>query len=213
MKKLVFSIFIALLILSLAAQEAAATPPPLDKKGCKTIQSGELYGSDGSLLTTGYNEWGYNYQALMYNGLWCDYHPVYRPGGALHDWCMANMADVNLMMKWDQSWLSNVDCNDDGLLDRSDPYNGSGAWLTNHERASYIGSEGQSCQYEYFVKIVAAPADAYNAGGVWYAADGTMIGDMIWGAFAIIQEVYNDPCSGFNGLQFNSPARSGVGNW
>ena len=37
-----------------------------------------------------------------------------------------------------------------------------------------------------FTKIVAAPAGATAADGVWYAADGTEIGPVIWGAFATI---------------------------
>ncbi len=35
----------------------------------------------------------------------------------------------------------------------------------------------------------------------------------IWGAFAIIQEVENDPCAGVHGLQYNSPDHSGFGGW
>jgi hypothetical protein len=68
------------------------------KNGCATIQEGTLHGSDGYLLVLGYNQWGYNYQAHMFNGKWCDYHPVYRPGSAQHDWCVENYGDVELMM-------------------------------------------------------------------------------------------------------------------
>ncbi len=63
------------------------------------------------------------------------------------------------------------------------------------------------------MKIVAAPEDAYAAGGIWYNADGVEIGPVIWGAFAIIQQVENDPCAGIHGLQYASPDRSGLGNW
>lgn len=182
--------------------------------GCTTIQSGELYGSDGGLLVTGYNEWGYNYQAHMFNGAWCDYHPTYRSGGANHDWCMENMAGVELMMKWNDAWLANKDCDGDNLLDRHFGYSsyiGSGAWLTNHERGTYKSDNGQTCDYNYFVKIVAAPADAEKKDGYWYTADGTEIGSVIWGAFAITQEVENDPCAGLHGLQYRSPTSPGFG--
>ena len=44
-------------------------------------------------------------------------------------------------------------------------------------------------------------------------ADGIEIGEVIWGAFAIIQQVENDHCAGIHGFQFNSPDHSGLGNW
>ena len=39
-----------------------------------------------------------------------------------------------------------------------------------------------------------------DAGGTWYDAAGNEIGPEIWGDFAVIQRVYNDPCSGATGL-------------
>jgi hypothetical protein len=175
---------------------------------CTTIQSGLLVNSAGNVIETGYDDWGYNYQAHMFNGLYCD---SYRDAA----WCQP-YADVELMMKWNDAWLSNKDCDGDGLLDRHygfDSYIGSGAWITNHQRGSYIDDEGNNCNWTYFVKIVAAPEDATIVEGNWVNADGTVIGPVIWGAFAIIQEVENDPCAGINGLQFNSPDHSGLGNW
>ena len=69
------------------------------------------------------------------------------------------------------------------------------------------------CHWSYFVKIVAAPSDAFVEGGVWYEADGTEIGPVIWGSFAIIQEVESDPCAGIHGAQYISPAGPGLGKW
>ena len=216
MKKTIAFLLIAAVVISAAA---VGTVMAAKKVKCTTIQDGALYGSDGELLVLGYNQWGYNYQAHMFNGKWCDHNPVYRPGGAKHDWCVENMADVELMMKWSDEWLSNKDCNNDGKLDRGyscDPENAGnsgcpGAWLTNHEFGTYVNDTGETCSYTYFCKIVAAPADAYAEGGVWYEADGTEIGPVIWGAFAIIQEVVNDPCAGLHGLQYLSPASPGLG--
>lgn len=115
------------------------------KTMCTDIKSGSIIGSDGDVVEMGYNDWGYNYNAHMFNGDWCDYHPVYRSGGANHDWCLENMSDVELMMKWSDTWLSNQDCNNDTKLDRGyscDPENAGssacpGAWLTNHEKGTY----------------------------------------------------------------------------
>jgi len=182
---------------------------------CTTIQDGTLFGSDGSQLATGYNEWGYNYQAHLFNGKYCDYHPVYRPGGANHEWCVENYGDVSLVMKWNDAWLSNKDCDGNGLLDRYygfPSYIGSGSWTTNHMKGSYV-QDGKTCKWEYFVKIVAAPADATASGGIWYTANGVEIGPVIWGSFATIQEVENDPCAGLHGKSYVSPAAPGFGKY
>ncbi len=176
--------------------------------GCTTIQSGELLTSDGRIITTGFDEWGYNYQARLFKGYYCD---SYRDAA----WCQP-YADVKLSMKWNDAWLSNKDCDGDGLLDRHfgfDSYIGSGAWLTNHQSGEYEGENGEICKWNYFVKIVAAPIDAYVVDGYWYNVDDVEIGPVIWGAFAIIQQVENDRCSGIHGLQYHSPDHSGLGGW
>jgi hypothetical protein len=175
------------------------------QNGCNTIQGGNIYAKDGSLITVGYDEFGYNYQAHMFNGRYCDYDRV--EGG---DSC-----DVDLIMWWNDAWLSNKDCDGDKLLDRHygyDSYIGSGAWLTNHMWGSYE-EDGKEYQWEYFVKIVAVPADAVLADGTWYAADGAEIGEIIWGAFAIIEQVYNDQGTGEHGIEYLSPASPGFGSY
>lgn len=178
---------------------------------CVTIQDGTLLRSDGVLVKTGYDEWGYNYQGRMFNGGYCD---AYRDAA----WCQ-EYKDINLMMKWNDAWLSNKDCDGDGLLDRHhgfDGYLGSGAWLTNHQSGWDFNEKGKKIHWNYFVKIVAAPSDAYtqiNDEGLnyWYDADGIEIGREIWGAFAIVQQVYNDPLSGVHGNQYKSPFSPGFG--
>ena len=178
------------------------------KNACTTIQDGTLLRSDGVPIVLGFDEWGYNYQGHLFNGGYCD---SYRDAA----WCQP-YKDIDLIMKWNDAWLSNKDCDDDGLLDRHyghDSYIGSGAWLTNHQFGEYESEEGEICKWNYFVKIVAAPVDAYVNGGMWYSADGIEIGEVIWGAFAIIQQVENDPCAGLHGLQYLSPVRAGLGNW
>ena len=204
---LIISLLLGLLV-ALVVVPAFAYPPPPDRKYCTTIQDGTLLTSDGAVIPLGYDEWGYNYQAHMFNGGYCD---AYRDAA----WCQP-YKDIDLSMKWNWSWLANVDCDGDGLLDRHYgfvSYIGSGAWLTNHQKGTYIGDDGSSCQWEYFVKIVAAPADATLTDGIWYAADGTEIGPVIWGEFATIQSVYNDPCGGFHGIEYLSPDHAGFGGW
>jgi hypothetical protein len=120
---------------------SAFTGLALGKKGCATIQDGEIYASTGELLTVGYDQYGYNYQAHMFNGRYCDCDRV--AGG---DYC-----DVNPMMKWNDAWLSNMDCDGDGLLDRHYGFNtyiGLGAWLTNHQSGTYINDDGKTCKHQ-----------------------------------------------------------------
>lgn len=198
-------IFAALSVVGFSGLTANAAKPD---KGV-TIQSGTLLDSAGNVITTGYDNWGYNYQAHMFNGKYCD---SYRDAA----WCQ-EYKDVNLIMKWNDAWISNVDRDGDHLLDRHyglPTYIGSGAWLTNHQSGVYTDDTGKQQSWNYFSKIVAVPADAVlHSDGVWYTADGTEIGPAIWGEFAIIQEVSNDTGTGDHGLLTKGALRSGLGNW
>ncbi len=167
-----------------------------ENNNCTTIQDGEIYSSTGELITPGYDQFGYNYQAHMFNGRYCDYDREL--GG---EYC-----DTKLSMKWNDAWLSNTDCDGDSLLDRHyghDSYIGSGAWLTNH----MSGGKGKD-KWTYFCKIIAVTEDAYLEDGVWYTADSVEIGPSIWGAFATIQEVESGA-----GATYISPAGPGFGKW
>jgi hypothetical protein len=77
---------------------------------------------------------------------------------------------------------------------------------------SWAQLEG-TCYWDYFCKIIAVPADAVPEEGIWYTADGMEIGPSIWGEFAIIQSVYNDPYGGYEGIEYLSPAGPGLGKW
>jgi hypothetical protein len=203
-----WTILSALLALFMFAFGPALPPAFCAGTGCATIQDGSLVASDLSPLETGFNQWGYNYQARMFNGKYCD---AYQNA----DWCQP-YSDVDLMMKWNDAWLSNSDCSGDLLLDRHygfASYIGSGAWLTNHQKGVYTDGNGKRQRWEYFVKIVAAPADATKVSGTWMAADGTEIGADIWGEFAIIQEVYNDTGTGDHGVLYVSPYSAGFGKF
>jgi len=172
------------------------------KVKCTTIQSGMLFDSNGNMITTGYDLWGYNYQALMFNGYYDNYS---RPTPPV-------LTGDKLIMKWNDAWLSNQDCDRDYKLDRHygyPTYRGSGAWLTNHMSGKYE----DGTPWTYFVKIIAAPLDAKVVGGVWFGADGIEIGPAIWGDFAILQEIINDPTTGDHGVSYKSPVGPGLGKW
>jgi hypothetical protein len=188
MKKLMF-VLIALALLVIPSSAIAGGP---DR--CATIQDGTLYASTGELITPGYDEFGYNYQAHMFNGRYCDYDRVI--GG---DSC-----EVNLVMKWNDAWLSNMDCDGDYLLDRYygyDNYIGSGAWLTNQQSGQDDGKT-----WTYFVKIVAMEEADVCPDGAY----------PIWGAFCVIQEVnggyppLNEPYGGNGAVLVVTPAGFGA---
>lgn len=207
MKK--FATFTAVLVAGvLTAQSALAL--------CTTIQDGGLVDSIGDPISVGYDEWGYNYQAHMFNSDYCDAGrgvwgcPIYDTD--VERWI--DVGEVDLMMTWNDAWLANKSCDDDNSLDRhlgSASYKGSGAWLTNH-MSGKVEINGKLRKWTYFVKIIAVPTEATEVGGYWLAADGTEIGESIWGPFAIIQEVSNDPSKGAHGILYNSPAHPGLGN-
>jgi len=213
-----------LLAVTLGAKPKAAT----------TIQDGTLKYAAGHYLAgqplqTGYDIFGYNYQARMFSGSFFNAYaggaklPPYEGDDAAYlaanstaagHWAWPYRAD-QVAMKWNDAWLSNKDADGDGKLDRHygfSSYIGSGAWETNHQSGTYE-QDGETYGWNYFVKIVAAPADATKTSGVWYAADGTEIGPDIWGEFAIIQEISNDTGTGDHGVSYKSPAGPGFGKF
>ena len=183
-------------LLLIAGPVSAGKPTSFDSEG-----NGKAFVTDA-----GFDAWGYNYRAHLFSGGYCD---AYKNAA----WCQPYVDD-DLIMKWNEAWLSNLDQDGDSLLDRHygyPSYRGSGAWLTNHQSGEYEGVNGEACAWTYFVKIVAAPADASLTGGSWYAADGTGIGYAIWGEFAVIQEILNDQCTGDHGILYLSPNSAGFG--
>ena len=138
------------------------------KSGCATIPSGLITDSVGNPIKVGYDIYGYNYQAHMFNGT---YDSSDRNLDGTYWGLTADWVDDKLMMKWSDPWLANVDCNSDGKLDRglidgvSDGI--SKGWLTNH----WVGDDDHDTE---FVKIV------------W-----TGPGSSLWGQYSIIQEVFS----------------------
>lgn len=230
---------LSLLMLSVLIASSVIVPVIGGKRNRgTTIQDGILTYSEGHYLegeplTTGYDPFGYNYQAHIFVGSYANVYlgrngfPPYEGDDDAYyqrlvdedfaenledaaeimdkEWYW-DYRNVWLMMKWNDAWLSNKDCDGDGKLDRHfgyDSYIGSGAWLTNHMR----GEDGEDI-WTYFVKIVAVPEDAYLCKEIWYTADETEIGPVIWGSFAIIQQVGSG-----EGVIYVSPSGPGFGKW
>ena len=226
----------SLIVIVAIAMISVLTSSPVTaggKSDCVRIQDGMItyppyHYLAGQPLKVGYDIFGYNYQAHTFNGYLPNVYigdyglPPYDGNdeaylvenpGAENRWFWP-YRQIQLNMKWNNAYLSNNDCDGDGSLDRFYENNhplGSGAWLTNHQVGSYIGDDGKEHQWESFVKIVAAPSDAYNEDGVWYEADGTEIGPDFQQDFAVIQSVLNDPYGGAHGIERLSPAVPGFG--
>lgn len=157
---------------------------------CTRIVDGEIYTSDGEPVTLGFDEYGYNYQAHLFRGSYCD-----ASRGAA---CNPAYEGVQLTMWWNEAWLSNRDCTDDGELDRHlgfDSYRGSDAVLTQVIEGSYE-QDGRTCRYRQRSVIRAAPLDAELIDGIWYDADGEELGEVIWEEFYVELRRLSDPCGG-----------------
>jgi hypothetical protein len=169
---------------------------------CTKIKDNLLFDSFSNQLVLGFDQFGYNYQARMFNGTYASSDRNNNNG--YYGDTTSDYIDDKLIMKWSDDWLSNLDCNHDGKLDRG----GAGGteskgWLTNLVEGDYI-SGGESYHYTYFAKIVyVGPAQISDS---WAAT-------RIWGTFAIIEEVYNDPFGGYHGVdktKLGNPAGLGV---
>ncbi len=184
MKKLIVSAA-AFLFFVASAQSAFAQ--------CTKIKDGGLFDSAGHPIALGFDQYGYNYQAHMFNGLYDNFSRPVSP---------ATEAAVNLSMKWSDEWLSNVDCNNDTKLDRgldvkvaltSDGI--SKGWLTNHMEGDCTNALTSEIEhYTYFTKIVYVGAADPAITDQW-------AGKRIWGVYAIIEEVSNNaPADGDPGV-------------
>lgn len=219
--------------LATAAMMTTSVNAAAPQKGVR-LQDGIITYSAGALagqvIPLGFDAYGYNYQAHMFSGSYFNSYangaglPPYEGDDAAYLAANPTVAshwawpyrDVQLVMKWNDAWISNMDRDGDGKLDRHygfPSYIGSGAWLTNHQLGSSIGEDGEEYNWNYFSKIVAVPTDAVNTGGIWYDASGTEIGSDIWGEFAIIQEVSNDQGIGDHGVLYHSPSGPGFGQF
>jgi len=179
--KIFKALFLAVVMALFAASAVMA------ESMCTTIKDGVITNSNGNIVKMGYDQWGYNYQAHMFNGLSGNYT---RPAIPLESGL------DTLIMKWSNDWLANVDCNFDGKFDLGlDSKTGfstgtSMGWVTNHYEGDYEEA-GEFYHYTYFVKIVyVGPAQTPDP---WAST-------RIWGQYAIIEEVYNDPHGGFHGI-------------
>jgi hypothetical protein len=131
---------------------------------------------------SGFDLFGYNYNARLFVGTY-DGSDRYLDGKY---WAATgDYVDDAIVMKWSEAW------------DQARFYGAewtSEAWCTNHVVGDYLGDDGAMHQYTWFVKIV------------WVGPGGDL-----WGEFTVVEEIYNDPYSGYHGLQYKSEPGPGLG--
>jgi hypothetical protein len=140
-------LFMSALIISLFVVAASVA-----NAQCVKIKDGTVTDSDGNKILPGYDQFGYNYQAHMFNGT---YDSSDRTLDGAYWGITDEFSNDKLIMKWSDEWLSNQSCDGNFILDRGG-LGGDGTskgWLTNHVEGDYI-KDGDSHHYTYFVKIV-----------------------------------------------------------
>ena len=166
---------------------AIAATPVDATQACKTIADGTITDSAGNVITSGFDQYGYNYQAHLFVGT---YDSSDRNLDKTYWGSTGDFVDDQLIMKWSDAWLANVDCNNDGKLDRGlvDGAVGgtSRGWLINQVNGDYDSDNNgsQDAHFTSFDKIV------------W-----TGPGSPLWGEYTIVLETINDPSAGLTGLQ------------
>ena len=191
MKKLLIAIVLSSTFFVGVTAAKADKPVAVDSNGvetawsdttCADIKSGTIVDSANNPVTVGFDQFGYNYQAHMFNGT---YDSSDRTLDGTYWGGTGDYVDDKLIMKWSDAWLANVDCNGDHKLDRG-LVNGtvsgfSMGWLTNHVVGDYT-LDGEVQNWTEFTKIV------------W-----TGTGDL-WGAYTTIEDVWNDPAAEMHGI-------------
>ncbi len=196
--KSLFSLMLAVVLIGMVVSPVLADKPvgfdPVtgeetawSNSTCAKIQSGTIVDSAGQPIEVGFDMYGYNYQAHLFEGT---YDSVDRKLDGKYWGQVGDYVDDALSMKWSDDWLSNVDCNGDHKLDRGlvngTPTGISSGWLTNHANGYYIDGNGEQ-HYTYFVKIG------------YFGPDSPL-----WGSYDILEEVYNDPAGGYHGVTIYS---------
>lgn len=148
----------------------------------------------------GFDQWGYNYQARIFNGLFgnadenrpgdgnpdtylgssTDSYDYYDKDGKYHK-VTVNVAGSHLIMKWSEVWHMAV-FGPDGIRNSDDeePW-GQGAWCTNHVVGTgTIYDIDGTVIYEGHLTILSK---------IKWVGDTTGYTNPIWGPMAVIQKV------------------------
>ena len=150
-----------------------------------------LVGADG----TGFDQYGYNLKARIFNGTGLSYCLA---KGGTEAYCVLSMAPYahdKLLMKWNAEW-------DRGKSENwsKPPYN---AWLSNEWNGAMPGGSGEVWHYKtVWVGNCAVYPTLVPAGGY-----------CIWGQFATLMDHGTDPEHSSRHLWFAHATSSGYGSY
>jgi len=136
--------------------------------GCAVILVGTMVSL--GMAGGGFDEYGYNYNARLFNGLGANADRNFEPEGLYWDYYVD---DSHLVMKWSKGW-------DEARF--HDGEWGPGCWENNQWVGKYEGSDGKQHTWTYYCMIVWIGDADLPEGAI-----------RIWGSFAIIHQVWNDP--------------------
>jgi hypothetical protein len=186
------------LLLAGAALTLAACSPDMTAPSKSLVLNAPLMGvggtctlADGSEVSTGFDQNGYNDCAGIFNGTgssWCV------AGGQSPD-CMAPFSNDKVIMKWNKAWTA---CNDSA----GDPLACAGAWTDNEWNGNVAGGSGTVWHYK--IKWVGLPCDETNLN--WSAG-----GYCIWGGYEVLMDQGHDPSQGPGHIWFAHAKPNGYG--
>ena len=187
-------IVLALPFLLLAACDNGLTDPSkslVPNAPTMSASAGTCTLADGSIVSTGYNQYGYNYCAGIFNGTgssWC------LAGGQAAN-CMGVYSLDKLTMKWNAAWDS---CNFYGT-----PAACAGAWTDNQWNGNV--KNGSGAVWHYKIQWIGG-----NCGADYTPlADG---GYCIWGSYETLMDQGHDPNIGPGHMWFAHAKPNGYGN-
>ena len=149
----------------------------------------------------GFDEWGYNYQARIFNGLFgnadenrpcgdgtpdtfcgasMDSYGYYDTDGDFHE-VLVNVAGTHLIMKWSKAWHMAVFGPDNIRYNGDEEDWNEDAWLTNHV-------EGTGTIYDTEGNVIYA-GHLTILSRIRWVGDTTGYINPLWGQFAVIQKV------------------------
>jgi hypothetical protein len=145
---------------------------------------------------TGFNQYGYNYGARIFNGSfnqWCQ--EAFSTTTSACDSILGNYANDKLIMKWNAQWDA---CNANGY---NNPTYCLGAWVDNEFNGKFPGGSGEIWHY----KIIWVGSAEQNS-PYWLPG-----GYPVWGNYEVVMDQGSDPNIGPGHMWFTLAAPNGYG--
>ena len=182
MRKLITAISVAALAVSIGTSSASAAA----STSCATIKDGTIKAATGETITTGTDQFGYNYQAHSFNGT---YDGLDRNLDGLYYGAVGRLRrrqhrhEVERQLARQRRLQQATASSTVGSLTASLVVLASAGRRTT-SLATTLGADGEQHDYTIFEKI-----EYVGAGG------------SLWGGYEVTQSVVNDPYAGLDGVQ------------